>query len=1022
MPPPVGHTRTWGEGCWLHINDKEEGEFRSFLKEFRGTLTPGNYDHLDLTREVLREVTFPSGCSLVNATFNGAFLEKVRFQSCQVRGADFGRARLRNVSFIDDPKQGKGLDLTNANFGRARLEGCRFVGGTLDQSNFWRSSLELLQDGQDSIPCIFEECTLDESTFEASELNRVEFKNCRGLGVNFRNVQMTGIHFQGGNFQRSIFDDATLRVHEHGQGFTRDINLTSSDFKNTVFLPFERTGVVFEASSMAGVSFESAHLEYARFGEQSMAEGRPRNVRGADFTSANLTAATFYGVDLGASLLNASILRGTKFLSNGRDPCDLTNSRFESAVLEHVTFQACEARTCSFVRTKLEHVEFLQGTFQESSFYQAIFRGGRFGANRDPSETVDFTDCDFREAKFPGVVFNSGRFDRSNMAEADLTGILASFVPRTCSFVETILDRADLSGLRIEPQCNFSLASMREAKLVCAEIENVRFVGAVLDSSNLAGVKGFQADFRSADMREANLFGARLCKADFISTQLAGCYTIPLSLKNRRVNGEGSEAEYNLVRCVYDKWSQEPRQINGPLDLMEEVRHTSPSMNECWRLREVFRADFRDAHFENAGLQGSLFLGADFRRAFLDWANAQGANFRGAMLCGAKMPGADMSGGVFGAVRSEEEEPPNPLKWPLEPARICKLRATGASFEQASFRGCILRGADFSEARLDGVELGSARLENANFSRVSLVGVSDFDKIDLRPQEDQCPHCQSVPPGDAEMRGRFDGAHIGTTIGFRIKGRNDFDIGWDEFCDWLEGKDWSITRESYIAWKNNYASLGWYEEQSRCFIAEKVSEGRSAGWSWLHEASGPACWLRSVFFVSAFALFLLGGVSLYGAFFLMPRPLHEGHWWGFGLFGLGGMLLLAFSLLWYRPAARSLLLRALYDYGESPGKILGNAGFLILLYGLLYTFLDWIPWLEFELTGKIHKSCSPAPIFQFFKCFQPLYFSVVTFTTLGFGDITPNGFGRFLAASEALLGAIMIALFVFSLARRTAGR
>ncbi len=41
-----------------------------------------------------------------------------------------------------------------------------------------------------------------------------------------------------------------------------------------------------------------------------------------------------------------------------------------------------------------------------------------------------------------------------------------------------------------------------------------------------------------------------------------------------------------------------------------------------------------------------------------------------------------------------------------------------------------------------------------------------------------------------------------------------------------------------------------------------------------------------------------------------------------------------------------------------------------------------------------------------------LYFSVVTFTTLGYGDMSPVGISRLIAASEAFLGAFILALFV----------
>ena len=52
-----------------------------------------------------------------------------------------------------------------------------------------------------------------------------------------------------------------------------------------------------------------------------------------------------------------------------------------------------------------------------------------------------------------------------------------------------------------------------------------------------------------------------------------------------------------------------------------------------------------------------------------------------------------------------------------------------------------------------------------------------------------------------------------------------------------------------------------------------------------------------------------------------------------------------------------------------------------------------------------------------------LYFSIITFTTLGFGDFRPlEGWGRIFAGTEAFIGALMMALFVYTFARRTGGR
>ena len=50
-----------------------------------------------------------------------------------------------------------------------------------------------------------------------------------------------------------------------------------------------------------------------------------------------------------------------------------------------------------------------------------------------------------------------------------------------------------------------------------------------------------------------------------------------------------------------------------------------------------------------------------------------------------------------------------------------------------------------------------------------------------------------------------------------------------------------------------------------------------------------------------------------------------------------------------------------------------------------------------------------------------LYFSAVTFTTLGYGDIQPaSPVAQALASIESFLGALLMALLVFVLGRQTA--
>jgi len=105
----------------------------------------------------------------------------------------------------------------------------------------------------------------------------------------------------------------------------------------------------------------------------------------------------------------------------------------------------------------------------------------------------------------------------------------------------------------------------------------------------------------------------------------------------------------------------------------------------------------------------------------------------------------------------------------------------------------------------------------------------------------------------------------------------------------------------------------------------------------------------------------------------------------------------------------SCFLNGIFGYGEQPGKVILSAILVILLFASL-----------FMIFGISNVGIELITTNNFFDC---IYFSTVTFTTLGYGDFRPlEGLGRILAGSEAFLGAIMMALFVYTFARRTGGR
>ncbi|QKE65554.1 pentapeptide repeat-containing protein [Aquipseudomonas campi] len=94
-------------------------------------------------------------------------------------------------------------------------------------------------------------------------------------------------------------------------------------------------------------------------------------------------------------------------------------------------------------------------------------------------------------------------------------------------------------------------------------------------------------------------------------------------------------------------------------------------------------------------------------------------------------------------------------------------------------------------------------------------------------------------------------------------------------------------------------------------------------------------------------------------------------------------------------------------YGEKPLNVVLFSLGLIFVCGLLY-FLVGVRHGDLPLRLALERGWL-ANLADLAGC---LYFSVVTFTTLGYGDITPHGLARPIAALEAFAGSFTMALFV----------
>lgn len=100
------------------------------------------------------------------------------------------------------------------------------------------------------------------------------------------------------------------------------------------------------------------------------------------------------------------------------------------------------------------------------------------------------------------------------------------------------------------------------------------------------------------------------------------------------------------------------------------------------------------------------------------------------------------------------------------------------------------------------------------------------------------------------------------------------------------------------------------------------------------------------------------------------------------------------------------LYRLSSNYGESPKRVLGNC-FLVLLFSTLLSFCLEIAVVKDEVSYSWSSLANSA------------YYSVVTFTTLGYGDFSPTThWGQLFASILAILGLVYTSLFMVAVVKK----
>ncbi len=378
-------------------------------------------------------------------------------------------------------------------------------------------------------------------------------------------------------------------------------------------------------------------------------------------------------------------------------------------------------------------------------------------------------------------------------------------------------------------------------------------------------------------------------------------------------------------------------------------------------------AELKGAFLERASLKGACLKEADLREAHLE-----GANLNGSHLQGAHLTGAHLKGAYF-------------YRANLEGAYVNNAALEGADLTDASLEGAYLRRANLRNAKLRGTCLKRADLLQTHLEGANLEG-AHFEGADLSDS-----HLEGAVIATAHLEdANLSGAH-------------------------LEAAD--LTRahleHANLMYTNLKDAVVKYTHLERAFLVEANLQGARFEQAIVDGAT--SLWNCHVDRHSDFRGVGLEGIRIDpGTKQLLQYNVRRMNWEA-----------------WYED--QHWLLRwavgkfwNISDYGLSTERIITTFFKWTLVFAVIYYLWGFIDYYFVGIRDHpgivsqlfvLENSREPVP--QYLVPFRAVYFSIVTMTTLGFGDMyaNPHSFlrglsGNVLLALQVILGYVLLGALV----------
>ena len=432
--------------------------------------------------------------------------------------------------------------------------------------------------------------------------------------------------------------------------------------------------------------------------------------------------------------------------------------------------------------------------------------------------------------------------------------------------------------------------------------------------------------------------------------------------------------------------------------------------------------DLQGADLRLAKLQGAFLLFAKLQGAFLLGADLQGAYLMGTGLQGAKLPGANLQG----ADLSDAD---------LQGAYLMGTGLQGADLRLANLQGADLSDADLQGASLSRANLQEAKLSGAKLEGANLVGVradsgTRLDRANLTYANLYHSYLDETKTlRNAKFEGEKEINEI--VADFLKKGNKELAV----LDVWKIKEDNSevaarLLEEGLVRYVSVGKIIVFFDRKGRR-VVENPENAESKFFQRLRKRRNSEEEENYVEISELNDLIEREGLEKYlyeGSVEVLYEASYEVYNNLYYFYIQSGKLEEALRMHYRRCEVRRKLLREkgwinrlrswifdffilklLTGYGVKISRPLIASALTILSFAFLF-------WLTNGIVKNVNGKMVAPDFFDYF------YHSVITFTSLGYSNIQPNlavgHFPQILAAAESILGALMMALLIFTITYR----